>query len=115
MAFLRHPCMLTAEGVICILAGLAELKKSPEYKKMKASSEKNKAEQLELKRKRDSARLAVKRGKYDWDHYNTTELYYQYEQGVLQEEVEKAEAAYGERKLPGVAHYLGPRMGDASC
>jgi len=115
MAFVRHPAMLNAEGIMRIMADLADTKLSKEYEQMKATSAKKTEEVIELKRKRDSARLAVKRGKYDYDRWDTTKLAHLYKQGVLQEELEKAEAAFGSRTSPGVAHYLGPRMGDASC
>ena len=115
MTFVRHPAMLTAEGIMRIMVDLADLKKSSEYEKMTATSTKKTEAVLELKRKRETARLAVKRGKYDWDHWNQgTKFYRSYENGKLQEELEAAEAACGARNSPGVAHYLGPRMGDAS-
>ena len=65
-----------------------------------------------LKRKRHETRLALKRGRHDYDDNLKTRQAYSFARGDLQQEVDDAETAYGARKQVGVAWFLGPRMGE---
>ena len=69
-------------------------------------------EVCELKRKRDQARVNVKRGKREWERRKRAELAEMYESGDLENERERAEQAYGDRSVQGLTNYLGPRMGE---
>ena len=72
-------------------------------------------EVIELKRKHDSARLAVKRGRQDYQQNVNLDLRIRYLSGALEETQEEAEAAYAKRKVVRVAMRLGPRMGESYC
>ena len=65
-----------------------------------------------LKRKRHETRLALKRGRHDYEENLRTDKARLFATGDLQQEVEDAETAYGARKQVGVAMFLGPRMGE---
>ena len=93
-------------------AELKEVKQSKEYGEMVRVSAKKTEEVTELKRKRDHARLALKRGKHEHSQGAKTELSRRYANGDLDQEVRDTEVAYGPRKHRGVAVFLGPRMGE---
>ena len=83
-----------------------------EYSDMLDVSRENTREVVELKRKRQQTRLALKRGRHDYEQGERTENARLFASGDLQQEVDDAETAYGARKQSGVAMFLGPRMGD---
>ena len=68
MSIVRHPSDLTLEGITSLLNELTEVMQSAEYKEMLRVSEKKTDKIVELKRKRDHACLAVKRGRRLWGH-----------------------------------------------
>ena len=70
------------------------------YAEMVSVSEKKTDEVKDLKRQRNQARLAVKRGRRSDES-----------QALIDNETEAA-SRYGSRKQKGVAAFLGPRMGD---
>ena len=112
MSFVRHPCLLTAEGILNLLQELNEAKSSPEYKRMLEVSARKTSELVDLKRTRDMARLDFKRGKAQYERNERTKLSELYHSGYLAEEQERSEAAFGDRKLESLANFLGPRMGE---
>ena len=112
MSFVRYPCLLTAEGILNLLQELNEVKTSPEYERMREVSAKKSVEVVDLKRKRDMARLDLKRGKAQYERNEWTNLSWLYHTGSLAEEQKQAEAAYGDRKLQSLTNFLGPRMGE---
>ena len=111
MSFARHPSLLTAEGILRLLQELTDAKNSKEYRRMLEPSKKS-LEVSELKRKRDQARVNVKRGEREWANWKRTKLAAMCESGELDNEQERAEKPYGDRTVQGLAHYLGPRMGE---
>ena len=112
MCLLRHPCCVTVEGIKDLLEELVELKESKEYRVMLDVSQEKTEEVVELKRKRQQTRLALKRGRHDYEQDERTENARLFASGDLQQAVDDAETAYGARKQSGVAMFLGPRMGD---
>jgi hypothetical protein len=112
MCLLRHPCVVTVEGIKDLLQELVELKESKEYRVMLDVSREKTEEVATLKRKRHETRLALKRGRHDYDDNLKTRQAYSFARGDLQQEVDDAETAYGARKQVGVAWFLGPRMGE---
>ena len=79
---------------------------------MLETSKKKSLEVCELKRKRDQARVNVKRGKREWANWKRTKLAAMCESGELDNEQERAERAYGDRTVQGLTNYLGVRMGE---
>ena len=67
---------------------------------------------MDLKRKRDTARFEFKRGKAEYERNERTKLSKLYCTGFLEKEQEKAETAYGDRKLESLSNYLRPRLGE---
>ena len=112
MCLLRHPCVVTVEGIKDLLQELVELKESKEYRVMLDVSQEKTEEVATLKRKRHETRLALKRGRHDYEENLRTDKARLFATGDLQQEVEDAETAYGARKQVGVAMFLGPRMGE---
>ena len=56
-----------------------------------------------MKRKPDYARLAVKRGKWEFERNLDSYLAEEYASGSLEAQCKEAEEAYGDRKTSGVA------------
>ncbi len=107
MSFVRHPSNLTWGGISFFLMALKDVKTSSEYARMVEVSTKRSKEVADLKRTRDRARLAVKRGRWEHEQDANTPFADLYGSGVLQKKQEEAEAAYGSRKMGGVAMCLG--------
>ena len=112
MCFVGHPCVVTVEDATSLLQELAEVRGREEYSDMLDVSRENTMEVVELNRKRQQTRLALKRGRHDYEQGERTENARLFASGDLQQEVDDAETAYGARKQSGVAMFLGPRMGD---
>ena len=70
-------------------------------------SQKKTDEVIEMKKTRDKARMALKRGRADWQMGISSELAYRYDAGELEAECDEAERQYGHRKMLGVAACLG--------
>ena len=104
--FVRHPSCITFDGILRLLEDLQNLKASPAYAKMVEVSEKKSEEVARLKRDRDKARLAVKRGKREYEQKAQTSLAKLYASGDLLLKQELAETAYGYRKSSGVGASL---------
>ena len=100
------------DGIVNLLAELAEVKTSKEYAEMVLVSQQKTDEVKELKRKRDHARLALKRGKMEHQCNPASRLAQLYSSGALLAEQEKTQVAYGRCAQAGVAHFMGPRMGE---
>ena len=66
MSFVRHPSVISVDGIRGLLHELKEVKKSKEYDEMVRVSMKKTEEVMELKRKRHQARLMLKRGRHDY-------------------------------------------------
>ena len=66
MSFVRHPSMITVDGIRTLMNELSDAKQSPEYTEIRRVSMKKTEEVVDLKRKRHQARLMLKRGKYDY-------------------------------------------------
>ena len=66
----------------------------------------------ELNKNRDYARLALKRGKREYERNLDSYLAEEYASGTLDVQCIQAEQAYGDRKTSGVAVFMGARMGD---
>ena len=73
-------------------------------------SQKKTDEVTEMKKSRDKARLALKRGRWEYEMCKHTELAEKYQSGDLRTECEEAERKYGHRKMVGVHYYLGPPL-----
>ena len=112
MSFVCHPWLLTAEGVLNLLRELNEAKSTPEYKKMLAVSAKKPAELAALKGKRDMARLRLRQGKFQHARHENTKLAELFYKGVLADQFQRADEAYGDRKLRSLRDLIGPNKGE---
>ena len=77
---------------------------------MLRQSEKRTEERTQLKRKRDEARVNLRRGKRDLDESRDTDLAAKYSSGELAQECKALEAEYNTTKLEGVARFIGDRV-----
>ena len=84
---------------------LKEVKQSKEYEEMVSVSKKKTDEVKDLKRQRNQARLAVKRGKRSDESQALIDSW------VWFKETDAA-SRYGSMKQKGVAVFLGPRRGE---
>ena len=66
MSFVRHPFVISVDGIRAFLHELDELKQSKEYEKMFRVSMQKTEEVVELQRKHQQARLMLKRGMQDY-------------------------------------------------
>ena len=105
MSFVRHPSVVSIDGIRSLLIDLKDVKESKEYAEMFAVSKKKTDEVKDLKRQRNQARLAVKRGRRSDESQALIDSW------VWFKETEAA-SRYGYRKQKGVAYFLGPRMGE---
>ena len=112
MSFVCHPCLSTADSVLKLLRRLIAAQQGPEYERMRAVSAKKTSELVGLKRKRDAARLRLRKGRGQHDRGEQTKLAKLYRSGVLGKEQEQAELAFGDRKLPSLGDLVGPPMGE---
>ena len=106
MSFLRHPCLMSADGIRKLLLDLREVMLTQDYKKMLLVSAKKTEEVALLKSKRELARKALHRGRQDSQQQADTELAQRFITGGLLEEFAAADAAYGSREQKGVAFLL---------
>ena len=72
--FVKHPRLMTPDGILLLVEELAKIKNSPENAEIVRVSSKKTEELKELKRKRDSMRRAVKSGKREYDHDPNSKL-----------------------------------------
>ena len=96
-------------GIRELLDSLNQVKEIDEYKHMVEISQKKTDKVTEMKKSRDKARLALKRGRWEYEMCKQTELAKKYHSGDLQTECLDAVRKYGHRKMVGVISYLGPR------
>ena len=89
MSFVCHPSFITTDGVRSLLSELNEVKQSKDYEDMAKT-----AGVTELRRKRDHARLAVKRGRLDYNNKADAEFARGYANGVLHALLSDAETDY---------------------
>jgi len=106
MSFLRHPCLMSADGIRKLLLDLRDVMRTQDYKKMLLVSAKKTEEVALLKSKRELARKALHRGREDSQQQADTELAQRFITGELLEEFAAADAAYGSREQKGVAFLL---------
>ena len=66
MSFVRHPSVISVDGIRNLMNELKEVKQSREYNEMVRVSMKKTEEVVELKRKRQQARLMLERGRHDY-------------------------------------------------
>ena len=104
--FVRPPGLRTPDGILQLVQELTEVRSSPEYAEIVRVSSKKTEEVTELKRKRDSVRLAAKRGKREFDRDPRSRLGALWASGELERQRVEAEAAYGNRRTAGVAVLL---------
>ena len=107
-SFVRYPIVTCPVRVRGLLASLKQVKETDEYKQMVESSQKKTEEVAELKKARDKAQLALKRGRWESEMHKETDLAKKYQSGALQTESEEAERKYGHRKIEGVQYYVNP-------
>ena len=110
MSFVRHPRMRTLDGFVLLLTELEEVKTTDAYQEMVRQSQQRTEEATKLKKKRNLARLRLKRGERDKAEGLETSLAKCFQRGDLAMECDAAEAEYSTRKLEGVARSLGNRL-----
>ena len=81
-------------GIRQLLDSLYQVKETDEYKHMVEISQKKTDEVTEMKKSRDKARLALKRGRWEYEMCKHTELSEKYQSGDLRTECEEAERKY---------------------
>ena len=112
MSFIRYPCMRTVDGFGLLLNKLAEMKATPAYQKIFAQSQKRSAERTQLKRKRDKARVNLRKGKRYLHEFPDSELAKKYWEGELARECDDLEVQYNTKKHEGLAQLIGDRLHD---
>ena len=110
MSVIRHPRMKTPAGFTMLLAQLLQMKKSPTYLEMRRQSAPRTEERTELKRRRNEARLNLRRGKRHHDERKDIDLARTYARGELTEEWQALELQYNTRRLQGMAELIGYRV-----
>ena len=65
MSFVRHPSVTSVDGIKAFLHELNKVKQSKEYEEMVRVSMKKTQKVVELGRKRQQARLTLKRGRHE--------------------------------------------------
>ena len=111
-SLVRHPSLMTADGLVGLMRELTEVKSSKEYQEMLRVSEKKSEEEKELKRKRDQARVKLNRGEQESEEHKDTNLAKLYDSGVLIDEHARAHEQWSRTRQQGVAMFLGLRMGE---
>ena len=106
--FLRVPSLRTPYGIMELVEELTQVRSSSEYMEIKNMCSQKSKEVTELKRKRDSSRLAAKRGQKEFERNPKSKLGAQWASGELQRQRAEAEEAYGDRRTAGVAVLLQP-------
>ena len=106
MSFLRHPCLMSADGIRKLLLDLRDVMRTQDYKQILIVSAKKTEEVALLKSKREFARFAFRRGRQDSQQQADAELAQRFMTGELWEELAANDAVYGSKEPKGVALLL---------
>ena len=88
--FVRHPRLMTPEGILHLVEELQRIKDSPEYAEIVRISSKKTEELRELKRQRDHMRITFKRGKLEHDRDPNSDLGARWASGELEERLKES-------------------------